>query len=45
MITDQIFYRLFETSPGILFQMLGMSTDSARGMASRYRYDHNALSE
>jgi predicted transposase/invertase (TIGR01784 family) len=29
MITDPLFYRLFETSPETFFLLLGMSTDSA----------------
>ena len=37
MITDPIFYRLFETSPETFFLLLGMSVDSAREMAARYR--------
>jgi predicted transposase/invertase (TIGR01784 family) len=38
MITDPVFYRLFETSPETFFQLLGMSTDSAREMAALYQY-------
>jgi len=38
MITDPIFYRLFETSPETFFLLLGMSADSASAMASRYQY-------
>ncbi len=38
MITDPIFYRLFETSPETFFLLLGMSVDSAREMAARYQY-------
>src|SRR5579871_5539268 len=38
MITDPIFYRLFETSPETFFLVLGMSPDSAREMAARYQY-------
>jgi predicted transposase/invertase (TIGR01784 family) len=38
MITDPLFYRLFETSPETFFLLLGMSTDSAREMATRYQY-------
>lgn len=38
MITDPIFYRLFETSPETFFLLLGMSTESARAMAARYEY-------
>jgi predicted transposase/invertase (TIGR01784 family) len=39
MITDPIFYRLFETSPETFFLVLGMSADSAREMAARYQYE------
>ncbi len=38
MITDPIFYRLFETSPETLFLLLGMNADSAKAMAARYQY-------
>jgi predicted transposase/invertase (TIGR01784 family) len=38
MITDPLFYRLFETSPETFFLLLGLSADSAREMASRYQY-------
>ena len=38
MITDPIFYRLFEVSPETLFLLLGMSPDAARAMAERYEY-------
>lgn len=38
MITDPLFYRLFETSPETFFLLLGMSTDSAKAMAARYQY-------
>ncbi len=38
MITDPIFYRLFETSPETFFLLLGMSPDSAKEMAARYQY-------
>ena len=38
MITDPIFYRLFETSPETFFLLLGMSAESAREMAGRYQY-------
>ncbi len=38
MITDPVFYRLFETSPETFFLLLGMSADSAREMAARYQY-------
>ncbi|HEV3386967.1 MAG TPA: Rpn family recombination-promoting nuclease/putative transposase [Gemmata sp.] len=38
MITDPLFYRLFETSPETFFLLLGMSTESAREMSERYQY-------
>src|SRR5437660_4352342 len=38
MITDPIFYRLFETSPETFFLILGMSADLAKEMAARYEY-------
>ena len=38
MVTDPIFYRLFETSPETFFLLLGMSTESAKAMAARYQY-------
>ena len=38
MITDPIFYRLFETSPETFFLLLGMSPDLAKDMAARYQY-------
>jgi predicted transposase/invertase (TIGR01784 family) len=39
MITDPLFYRLFETSPETFFLILGMSADSAKEMAERYQYE------
>jgi predicted transposase/invertase (TIGR01784 family) len=39
MITDQIFYRLFQANPGILFELLGMPADQAREAASHYKYE------
>jgi len=39
MITDPIFYRLFETSPETFFLLLGMSPDSARQTAAQYKYE------
>lgn len=39
MITDPVFYRLFETSPETFFLVLGMSPDAARDMAKRYHYE------
>jgi predicted transposase/invertase (TIGR01784 family) len=39
MITDPIFYRLFETSPETFFLLLGMPPDSAREMAAHYQYE------
>jgi len=38
MITDPLFYRLFETSPETFFLLLGMPADAAREMAARYQY-------
>ena len=38
MITDPVFYRLFETSPETFFLLLGMSADLARDTAARYEY-------
>lgn len=38
MITDPIFYRLFETSPETFFLLLGMAEDLASAMAARYQY-------
>ena len=38
MITDPIFYRLFETSPETFFLLLGMSADLAADTAARYEY-------
>jgi predicted transposase YdaD len=38
MITDPLFYRLFETSPETFFLLLGMSAESAKAMAARYQY-------
>jgi predicted transposase/invertase (TIGR01784 family) len=38
MITDPLFYRLFETSPETFFLLLGMTGESARDMARRYQY-------
>ena len=38
MITDPIFYRLFETIPETFFLVLGLSADAARAMAARYQY-------
>src|SRR5205809_651844 len=38
MITDPIFYRLFETSPETFFLLLGMSVDLAADTAARYEY-------
>ncbi|HZZ80464.1 MAG TPA: DUF2887 domain-containing protein [Gemmataceae bacterium] len=38
MITDPIFYRLFQTSPETFFLLLGMSPESASAMAARYEY-------
>jgi predicted transposase/invertase (TIGR01784 family) len=38
MITDSLFYRLFETSPETFFLVLGMSADAAQEMAARYQF-------
>lgn len=38
MITDPLFYRLFETSPETFFLLLGMSDDAAKKMAARYQF-------
>ena len=38
MITDPIFYRLFETSPETFFLLLGMSAETAVETAARYEY-------
>src|SRR5205085_12540679 len=38
MITDPIFYRLFETSPETFFLLLGMPAPLVREMAARYQY-------
>ena len=35
MITDPLFYRLFETSPETFFLLIGMSAESAKEMAVR----------
>src|SRR5437868_7742211 len=39
MVTDPLFYRLFETSPETFFLVLGMSAESARNMAARYEFE------
>jgi predicted transposase/invertase (TIGR01784 family) len=38
MITDPIFYRLFQKTPETFFLLLGMSPESASAMAARYEY-------
>ncbi len=38
MITDPLFYRLFETTPETLFLVLGMPAESAAALAARYQY-------
>jgi len=38
MITDPLFYRLFETSPETFFLLLGSPNDTAKEMAARYQY-------
>jgi predicted transposase/invertase (TIGR01784 family) len=39
VITDPVFYRLFESSPETFFLLLGMSADAAKDMAARYQYE------
>lgn len=39
MITDPLFYRLFETSPQTFFLLLGLPAESAGEMASRYQFE------
>ena len=43
MITDPIFYRLFETIPETFFLVLGLSADSAKEMAARTGEPVNTL--
>src|SRR4051812_570684 len=38
MITDPIFYRLFETGPETFFLLLGMPADAARETAAQYQF-------
>ena len=38
MITDPLFYRLFETSPETFFLLLGMPAEAASAMAARYQF-------
>jgi len=38
MITDPLFYRLFETSPDTFFLLLGIPDDAAKAMAARYEF-------
>jgi len=38
MITDSLFYRLFDTSPETLFLVLGKSLDEARKLAAQYQF-------
>lgn len=35
MKTDSIFYRIFQTDPGIFFELLGQSADRAQGYEFR----------
>jgi hypothetical protein len=37
MITDPLFFRLFETSPETFFLLLGMPAESAAAMAAPYQ--------
>jgi predicted transposase/invertase (TIGR01784 family) len=39
MITDPLFYRLFQTNPETFFLVLGLDPASAREMAARYEYE------
>jgi len=39
VITDPVFYRLFESSPETFFLLLGMPADLAKDMAARYQYE------
>ncbi len=39
MVTDPIFYRLFETRLDTFFLLLGLPIDSANEMAARYQYE------
>jgi predicted transposase/invertase (TIGR01784 family) len=45
MITDPLFYRLFETSPETIFLLLGMPQDAAQAMAAWYEYQAIELKE
>jgi predicted transposase/invertase (TIGR01784 family) len=38
MVTDSLFYRLFETSPETFFLALGLPLDQAQATAARYQY-------
>jgi predicted transposase YdaD len=38
MITDPLFYRLFETRPEAFFLVLGMTADRAQETAARYQF-------
>ncbi|HYV34926.1 MAG TPA: Rpn family recombination-promoting nuclease/putative transposase [Gemmataceae bacterium] len=38
MVTDPLFYRLFETTPETLFLLLGKSIDQANELAARYEF-------
>ncbi len=39
MVTDPLFYRIFETSPEMLFLVLGISAEAAQEKAAQYEYD------
>ncbi len=38
MLTDPLFYRLFETSPETFFLLLGLSVADAQALAARYQF-------
>jgi predicted transposase/invertase (TIGR01784 family) len=38
MVTDQLFYRLFATSPESFFLLLGLTSEKAREMAAKYQF-------
>lgn len=45
VITDPVFYRLFESSPETFFLLLGMAAESAKEMAARYQYEAIEIKE
>lgn len=38
MITDPLFYQIFETVPETFFELIGMSQEEAREIASKYQF-------